>query len=99
MSTVSGIQRKKGQQLCLDIVGVATGKGVRLEKVWTTEPLPVTERIIPTNKHVMDWPHLKNIDIADLVDKRVTILIGSDVLEALCPLKVRTGKTGQLHAV
>ena len=99
LSTVSGTQRKEGQQLCLDVVGVATGKGVRLEKVWTTETLPVTERSIPTNKDVMDWPHLRNIDIADLVDKKVTILIGSDVPEALCPLEVRTGKIGQPHAV
>ena len=45
-----------------------------------------------------EWPHLKNIDIADLVDKKVTILIGSDVPEALCSLEVRTGKTGQHHA-
>ena len=99
MSTVSGTQRGEGQQLCLDIVGVTTGKGVRLEKVWTTETLPVTEQSIPTIKDVRDWPHLKNINIVDLVDKRVTILIGSDVPEALCPLEVRTGKIGQPHAV
>ena len=28
LSTVSGTQREEGQQRCLDIVGVATGKGV-----------------------------------------------------------------------
>lgn len=43
LSTVLRTQRKEGQQLCLDVVGVATGKGVRLDKVWTTETLPVTE--------------------------------------------------------
>ena len=37
--------------------------------------------------------------MADLVDKKVTILIGSDVPEALCPLEVSTGKIGQPHAV
>ena len=77
MSTVSGTQCKEGQQLCLDVVGVATRKGVRLEKVWTTETLTVTERSIPTSKDVKEWPLLKNIGITDLVDKKVTILIGS----------------------
>ena len=99
LSTVSGTACKESQQLCLDVVGVATGKGVRLEKVWTTETLPVTERSIPTSNDVETWPHLKNIDILDLVDKKVTILIGSDVLEALCPLEVCTRKIGQPHAV
>lgn len=33
LSTVSGNQHREGQQLCLDVVGIATGKGVRLEKV------------------------------------------------------------------
>lgn len=35
---------------------------------------------------VEDWPHLKNINIVGLADKRVTILIGGDVPEALCSL-------------
>ena len=99
LPSVSGIQCKESQQLCLDVVGVATGKGVRLEKIWTTETLPVTERSIPMSKDVEEWPHLQNIDIADLVDKKVTILIGIDVPEALCPVEVRNGKIGQPHAV
>jgi hypothetical protein len=41
LSTVSGNQKRNGQQLSLDVVGVATGKGVRLNKVWTTDSLPV----------------------------------------------------------
>ncbi|CAB4037395.1 Hypothetical predicted protein, partial [Paramuricea clavata] len=40
LSTVSGNQKRNGQQLSLDVVGVATGKGVRLNKVWTTDSLP-----------------------------------------------------------
>ncbi|XP_068742447.1 uncharacterized protein [Montipora capricornis] len=68
---VSGTQCKEGQQLCLDVV--ATRKGVRLEKVWTTETLTVTERSIPTSKDVKQWPLLKNIGITDLVDKKPAI--------------------------
>lgn len=43
----------------------------------------------------MDWPHRKNIDIADLVNKRVTILIGSEVPEALRPLEVLSVSMGR----
>ena len=99
LSTVTGSQSREGQQLCLEVAGVTTGKGVRLEKVWTTDTLPVTQRSIPTNKDVRDWPHLKGVDIADLVDNKVSILSGSDMLEALCPLEVRYRKIGQPQGV
>lgn len=67
LSTVTSSQSRKGQQLCLEVVGVNTDNGVRLEKVWTTNTLPVIQRSIPTTKDVHDWPHLKGVDIADLV--------------------------------
>ena len=76
-------------------MGVTTGKGVRLEKVWTTDSLPVTQRSIPTTKDVRDWPHLKGVDIPDLVDNKVSILSGSDAPEALCPFEVRSREIGQ----
>ena len=99
LCTVSGSERRRGEQLSLDVLGVSTGKGVRLNKVWTTDSLPVVPESIPTSTDVQQWPHLKNVDITDLVDKKVTILIGSDAPVALCPLEVRSGKKNQPHAI
>jgi uncharacterized protein len=99
LSTVSGNQKRKAQQLSLDVVGVTTGKGVKLNKVWTTDSLPVAPESIPTATDVRQWSHLKDVELADLVNKEVTILIGSDVPEALCPLEVRSGKRNQPHAI
>ena len=99
LSTVSGNEKRKAQQLSLDVVGVTTGKGVKLNKVWTTDSLPVAPESIPTATDVRQWSHLKDVELADLVNKEVTILIGSDVPEALCPLEVRSGKRNQPHAI
>ena len=66
--------------------------------MWTTDSLPVAPESIPTTSDVQDWSYLKDVDISDLVDKKVTILIGSDVPEALCPLEVCAGKN-QPHAI
>ena len=96
---MSGNQKRNGHQSSLDVVGVATEKGVRLNKVWTTDSLPVAPESIPTTSDVQDWSYLKDVDISDLVDKKVTILIGSDVPEPLCPLEVRAGKKNQPHAI
>ena len=75
LSTVSGNQKRKAQQLSLDVVGVTTGKGVKLNKVWTTDSL----RAAPEVTDVRQWSHLRDIELTDLVNKEVTILIGSDV--------------------
>ncbi len=99
LPTVSGNQNRKAQQLSLDVVGVITGKGVKLNKVWTTDSLPVAPESIPTATDVRQWSHLKDVELTDLVNKKVTILIESDVPEALCPLEVRFGKKNQPHAI
>ena len=57
LSTVSGNEKRKVQQLSLDVVGVATGKGVRLDKVWTADCLPVAAESIPMNADVQQWSH------------------------------------------
>ena len=41
----------------------------------------------------------KGINIADLANKEVKILIGSDAPEALCSLEVRLGKKNQPHVI
>jgi hypothetical protein len=46
---------------------------------------------IPTNDQVRRFKHLKDIDFPELPDKKVHILIGIDVPEAHCPLKVLMG--------
>ena len=67
--------------------------------MWTTDTLPDTQRSIPATKDVRDCRHLKGVDIADLVDNKVSILSGSDTLETLCPLEMRSSKIGQPYTV
>jgi predicted dienelactone hydrolase len=64
LSTLSGNQKWNGQQFSLDVVGVSTGKGVRLNKVWTTDSLPVAPESIPMTSDVQDWSYLKDVDIS-----------------------------------
>ncbi|KAK3746513.1 hypothetical protein QZH41_005378 [Actinostola sp. cb2023] len=99
LSTMIGNQQRSGQQLSLDIVGIATGKGLRLEKVWTTDRLPITEESILTKNELSSWPHLKDVNMAEIPNKEITILIGSDAPEALCPLEVKYGKKGEPYAL
>ncbi|KAK3734270.1 hypothetical protein QZH41_008857, partial [Actinostola sp. cb2023] len=99
LSTMIGNQQRSGQQLSLDIVGIATGKGLRLEKVWTTDRLPITEECILTKNELSSWPHLKDVNMAEIPNKEITILIGSDAPEALCPLEVKSGKKREPYAL
>jgi len=98
LSTMSGSEERCGKQLSLDVVGVSTGKGVRLDKVWTTDYLPVSKNTL-SNEDLKTWPHLNNVHLAEIGEKDIKILIGNDAPEALCPLEVKSGGKGQPYAV
>ncbi|XP_031548597.1 uncharacterized protein LOC116286276 [Actinia tenebrosa] len=96
---MTGDQENNGRQLSLDVTGVSTEKGVRITNVWTTNRLPITEENVVVKQDVSEMNHMKDIDLPELIDKKITLLIGSDVPEALCPLEVRSGKKGEPFAL
>ncbi|KAK3727758.1 hypothetical protein QZH41_005217 [Actinostola sp. cb2023] len=49
------------------------------------------EESILTKNELSSWPHLKDVNMAEIPNKEITILIGSDAPEALCPLEVKSG--------
>lgn len=99
LSTMPGDQERQGRELCLDVTGMSTGKGVRMSNVWTTDRLPISEENIVAKRDVCEMDHLKDIDIIELPERKITLLIGSDTPEALCPLEVRSGKRGEPYAL
>ncbi|KAK3750995.1 hypothetical protein QZH41_007605 [Actinostola sp. cb2023] len=60
--------------------------------------LPITEESILTRNELSSWPHLKDVNMPEIPNKEITILIGSDAPEALCPLEVKSD-LGTTHAV
>ncbi|XP_070566927.1 uncharacterized protein [Ptychodera flava] len=73
--------------------------GVYLDKVWTTDKLPISENSIPSVRDTQRWSHLKDVQLPELKNKEVTILIGNDVPEAHWILEERRGGRKQPYAV
>ncbi|KAF0294596.1 hypothetical protein FJT64_000742 [Amphibalanus amphitrite] len=47
----------------------------------------------------IEWKHLLDLDLPDCSGKRVDLLLGANVLEAVLQLEARTGKAGQPVAI
>ena len=42
------------------------------------------------------WPHLSDLELAEVAGNQVTLLFGSDVAEVVVPLETRHGPKGSL---
>lgn len=60
---------------------------IDLPLIYTAINIPVTNKDIPTQDDVHQWPHLQGVRLP-MVDAQIGILIGSDVPKALEPLEI-----------
>ena len=68
------------------------GEGkLQLDRVWSVDRPPISERNIPEVDDIGHWFHLNGIDFPELDNKEVSILIGSDVPEVHWTLEERRG--------
>ncbi|XP_028415653.1 uncharacterized protein LOC114539014 [Dendronephthya gigantea] len=100
MTTVNSQQKKSGYEIQLDVKSVTGNETFRLERVLTTDRLPVNTSHIATNEEVREWPHLQDVTLPETGDKQVTILIGGDRPDIIDNyLERRDGQRGQPCAV
>lgn len=81
----------------LQIRGISGDVFVSLPEVYTKREMPVGQDHIPTNDDLRHWPHLRDIQLPDLIG-RVGLLIGNNVPDVYSPYEVRTGERGSPHA-
>ena len=70
---------------------------IDLPKVFSTVKLPVSKENMATQQDAEKWSHLRDIEIPE-IDAEVSLLIGSDVPQALGPLEIRRGQRGEPYA-
>ena len=63
----------------------------------STVKLPVSKENMATQQDAEKWSHLRDIEIPE-IDAEVSLLIGSDVPQALGPLEIRRGQRGEPSA-
>ena len=81
----------------LELFDIQGENFIDLPKVFTTPKLPVSKENMATQQDAEKWSHLKDIEIPE-IDAEVSLLIGSDVPQALEPLEIRRGQRGEPYA-
>ena len=88
-----GAQRL-GEEVSLTVKALTSNEYIHLDRVWTVNNVPVSKGSIPSALDIRDWPHLHAISLPKL-DKKVPILIGSDVPEAHWVFEEHRGRRKQ----
>ena len=100
LSTVNYQGKEHGHQTCLDIEALDGRMKFTLDRVLTTESLPIGEKHFASNKELRKWPHLDGVSLPEIEEHRVSILIGSDRPDIIGDSsEIRRGARGQPYAV
>ena len=102
LTTVNSSEYADVELVALEVVAAKSGVGrpsvIQLPKVYALPNLHTLENCIASDSDFRKWSHLKDLRLPQVDKSGVTILIGQDVAEALCPLELRKGKEGQPYA-
>ena len=100
LSTVDHQGKEHDHQTCLDIEAVDGRMKFTLDRVLTTESLPIGEKHFASNKELRKWPHLDGVSRPEIEEHRVSIRIGSDRPDIIDDnSEIRRGARGQPYAV
>ena len=80
----------------LELSDIQGDNFIDLPKVFTTPKLPVSKENMATRQDAEKWSHLKDIVLE--IDAEVSLLIGSDVPQALEPSEIHRGQRGVPYA-
>ena len=108
---VSGVERnffmttqemKNSSKIGLEVgltVEAIDGEGrLSIPRVWAIDSLNVSERSIPHENDVNKWPHLQDIRLPKIDQRRVRLLIGCNVPDAFVVSEERRGNEGEPYA-
>jgi hypothetical protein len=92
LTGINGTTEVEGQSINIVVESLDGSTAVELSKVKTVKQMPVSKGCRPKKIDLERWPHLKNIEIPELVDGEVLLLIGLKERPRLfLPLEVREG--------
>lgn len=99
IKTVNGQSNISGYEAQLNVSAIDGDECIEIPHVWAVPNLPIQNQGMPTKSDLSKWSHLKGIEFPQLDDKRITLLIGSDVPEAHWIIDQRRGKKKQPYAI
>ena len=100
LTTVNGVNSKKeGLEVSLTVQNLNGKEEIDIPRVWTVETLPISDALIPDEKDIEEWDHLKGITFPTIDQREIKLLIGGDTPEAFWVMEQRKGKRKEPYAI
>jgi hypothetical protein len=85
--------------MSLELQPLDKSESVVVDRAFALPSLPISPYADSYQKHAKKWPHLADLELREIPDKRVGLLIGNDVPEAHWIFDQRLGGRKQPYAV
>ncbi|XP_063967618.1 uncharacterized protein LOC129271341 [Lytechinus pictus] len=99
LTTVNGVDSQQGEEVSLKVRDIHYKEELDIPRVWTVKSLPLSDSLIPDNKDLLKWRHLRGIEFPSIDAREVKLLIGADTPEAFWVLEQRRGKRKEPYAI
>ena len=83
----------------LEVSGLDGEAYYTISNVFSINEIPVRPNLVPTQRKILELPHLKGIKFDTLSNAEVGLLIGVDVPELFCTSEFREGPRGTPSAI
>ncbi|XP_054752108.2 uncharacterized protein LOC129257739 [Lytechinus pictus] len=91
--------KKSGLEVNLSVKGLNCTEQIDMPKVWTVSKLPISGELIPDQRDIQKWNHLKGIEFPRIQERDIKLLIGGDIPEAFWVLEQRRGNKKEPFAI
>lgn len=99
LTTLNDRRKIATKIVSLEVTDLNNGEVIKLPMVYTRPDLPVSLNTIASQQDIEALPHRNDSLLPDVATKKVIILIGQDVQEALMSADVRKGDDNNVYAV
>ena len=100
LQTLAGsVKRYDGISSELEVSGLNGEVYYIISNVFSIDEIPIRPNLVPTQRKILDLPHLKGIKLDTLSKVEVGLLIGVDVPELFCTSEFRKGPRGTPSAI
>ena len=84
--------------VCLEVSDVSKENVLKIPEVYTRTVLSVNLNNLGRSEDLNKWKHLEDVKFPEIDARKVDLLIGQDVPDALIPIDLRRGKPGDPYA-
>ena len=98
IATLHGTEVHNLALVTIDVEAIDRSHSLKIDDAYVIKELPIKDACTPSEVSMKDWPHLRDVQLHRLPNRKISILIGTNVPESQWVIEQRIGNRKQPFA-